>query len=141
MAGPVTVLSPKPVKGPFNLSAEIKTARPGPGKKDTLQMVFNYLNMHQYYYVCLQRDGVLGLWKRTGEWSADLLASARLDRIRPQGWNRIDISWANAAITVRLNEKPVLSATDPNPYEDGRFGFDAPVHVAEAGVRGVGQPS
>jgi len=139
LGGPVTVLSPKAVEGSVSLSAEMQTPRPGPGKKDSLQLVFNYLNMHQYYAVYLQRDGTLVLWKRTGEWSGDTLASKKVKGARPGDWNTIEVTCSEGTIAVRLNGKPVLSVTDPNPYQDGRFGFDAPLHVAEAGVRTVGQ--
>ncbi|MEX0324569.1 MAG: sulfatase-like hydrolase/transferase [Puniceicoccaceae bacterium] len=139
LVGPVTVLSPEAHSGPVKLSAELKTPRPGPGKKDSLQLVFNYLNMYQYYAVYLQRNGTLVLWKRTGEWSGDTLASTRVEGARPGAWNKVEVSCDNGSIEVRLNGKPALSATDPDPYADGRFGFDAPLHVADARVRSISQ--
>lgn len=139
LMGPVTVLSPEPVVGAVSLSAELKTPRPGPGKKDSLQLVFCYLNMHQYYSVCLQRNGTLVLWKRTGEWSSEQLDSAKVDSARPGAWNRLEASCSEGTIEVRLNGKSVLSAIDPDPYQNGRFGFDVPLHVADARVRAVTQ--
>ena len=137
LCGPVTVLSPRSIDGSLSLSAELKTPRPGPGKRDCLQLVFGYLNMRQYYAVWLQRDGTLVLWKRTGEGSGDLLASARLEAARPGEWHRIEVSCRDGVMAVRLDGNPALSATDPEPYQDGRFGFDVPLHVADARVRSV----
>ena len=139
LTGPVTVLSPAAANGHLMFSAELKTGRPGSRKRDTLQLVFGYLNMQQYYAVCLQKDGTLVLWKRGGEYAGDTLASAKIKGARPDAWNHIQVSSKDGTIEVQFNGQPVLSATDPQPYQGGRCGFDVPLHVGDARVRAVAQ--
>jgi hypothetical protein len=47
------------------------------------------------------------------------------------------VAFASGDIRVSLDGKPVLAATDPTPHLNGRVGWDVPLHVAEARVRGV----
>ena len=58
-------------------------------------------------------------------------------RGRPGEWHRIEVAFASGDIRVSLDGKPVLAATDPTPHLNGRVGWDVPLHVAEARVRGV----
>jgi hypothetical protein len=137
LVGPVTVLSPEAVEGAVSCSAEMMTARPGPGERDSMHLVFGYLNMHQYYSVYLQRDGALILWKRTGEWSSEVLAATKAGTARASTWNRLQATFRNGTIEVLFNGDRILSANDPSPYEGGRLGFDAPLHIGDARVRSI----
>lgn len=137
LVGPVTVLTPHALSGPHAISAEIQTPRGGPGKKDTLQLVFGYLNMQQYYSVGLQRDGTLALWKRARGGPGKLLASTRCEGAAASAWNRLAVSYADGVIRVQCNGADALSVVDPEPYRDGRIGFDVPLHVTEANVRSI----
>jgi arylsulfatase A-like enzyme len=137
LSGPVTILSPKPVSGNLSFSAELCTPRPGPKPQDTLHLVFQYQNVHRYYSVALKRDGSVSLWKRTGEWTFELLASTKAKQARPGDWQDLGTHFQDGAIAVFLNGQQVLTATDPNPYLEGRFGFDAPLHLGDARVRAL----
>lgn len=138
LVGPVTVLSPQEIAGPQSITAEIQTARIGPGKKGTLQIVFGYLNMQQHYTVGLQRDGTLALWKKQARGQPDqLLASTKAEGATAATWNRLEVFCEGGAIRVKLNGREALSAVDAEPYRGGRVGFDVPLHVDEARVRAV----
>lgn len=143
LAGPVTVLSPRAIAGPQNISAEIQTPRAGPGRKDTLQVLFGYLNMQQHYAVGLRRDGTLALWKHARGGPGKLLASVPSAGASAADWNRLDVTCDDGVIRVKLNGVDALSVVDPEPYRDGRIGFDVPLHVIEANIRAItlGQPS
>lgn len=138
LVGPVTVLSPQAIAGPQSITADIQTARIGPGKKGTLQSLFGYLNMQQHYTVGLQRDGTLALWKKQARGQADqLLASTKAEGVTAAAWNRLEVFCDDGAIRVKLNGREALSAVDAEPYRGGRVGFDVPLHVNEAHVRAV----
>ena len=138
LTGPVTVLSPHPLSGPIAFSAEIQTLRPGPGKRDALQLLFGYLDMHRYYAVTLQRDGVLVLSKRSGEWSEETLGRATNSGVALGEWQTLQVSFNGGAIEIRLNGQRVFTAQGPHAYAAGRFGFDVPLHVTSARVRSFG---
>jgi choline-sulfatase len=135
--GPVTVLTPREQRGPQAIAADIQTPRSGPGKNDTLQVIFGYLNMLQYYAVGLQRDGTLALWKHARGGPDRLLASTKIEGVAASAWQRVEISCHDGAIQVKLNGRDALAVVDPAPYRGGRVGFDTPLHVTEARVRAV----
>lgn len=137
LTGPVTVLSPKPIEGDISLSAKLRTLRPGPNPTDTLQLLFHYQNMNNYYSVCIRRDGSVGLWKRTGEWALDLLEENQNAGSNPIEWQQLKVTFQKGVISISLNGTAVLSAIDSAPFQGGRFGFDAPLHISEGQVQSV----
>lgn len=137
LQGPVTVLSPRAVRDAFTFSAEVRTPRPGTKPADSLQLLFNYQNMHSYYAACLQRDGRICLYRRTGEWAFDLLDSVPTGEARPGEWHRLGVRFQKGSIALSLDDKEVLRVSDPDPLTEGRFGFDAPLHLGDARVRAV----
>ena len=100
-------------------------------------MLFNYHNMNRYYMVGLQKDGILGLWKRTGEWTQVELAVKRFPGIRLADWHRIEVQVKGNQFSVQMDEEPALSFTDPEPLPHARYGFDAPLFLGSAHLRKV----
>jgi choline-sulfatase len=137
LRGPVTILSPKPVHGAFAFSAQVCTPRPGTKPADTLQLIFNYQGMNRYYAVCLQRDGEVGLYKRTGEWAFDLLDSAPAKGARPGDWHELGIRSEAGSVAVLLDGREILNFSDPDPLPGGRCGFDAPLHLTDTRIQAV----
>ena len=91
--------------------------------------------MNRYYAVGLQRNGSVGLWKRTGENDLDLLDSATAKGVKPGDWHRVQVQVKDGFITVSLDGTHILKSTDPDPLSGGRLGFEAPLHLADAQVR------
>lgn len=137
LAGPVNILSSRAAESDYAFSAELRTDRPGYKDEHTLMLLFNYHNMNRYYLAGLRKDGTLGLWKRTGEWKQEALAVRRPGGVRPGEWNRIEVRVKGDALTVLLNGEPQLEYTDPEPLPPARYGFEAPLHLGSARLRGV----
>jgi hypothetical protein len=55
----------------------------------------------------------------------------------PAGWHRVEVRFERGDIRVGFDGAPAFSATDATPHPAGRFGWDVPLHVTEAGVRNV----
>lgn len=135
LTGPVTLLSSRAVESDYLFGAEVKTERPGYKPEHTLMLLLNYHNMHRYYLAGLQKDGTLGLWKRTGEWKQDTLASRNIAGLRTGDWHRIEVKVRKDVFVVSLDGKPVLEYKDPEPLPPARFGFEAPLHLGTARLR------
>lgn len=137
VSGPVTLLSSEAVESDYAFSAELRTDRAGYEAQHTLMMLFNYHNMNRYYMVGLQKDGILGLWKRTGEWTQVELAVKRFPGIRLADWHRIEVQVKGNQFSVLMDGEPALSFTDPEPLPHARYGFDAPLFLGSAHLRKV----
>ncbi|MEM9159345.1 MAG: sulfatase-like hydrolase/transferase [Verrucomicrobiota bacterium] len=137
LEGPVSVLTPYPVSDRCVFEAEMQTAKPGPGDRDVLRMVLRYLNMRQCYYVELDRKGSLSLWKRTGEWSQDLLKAVDLDDAWPDESQLIRVETDSGQIAVFLGDRQMISVADAEPYLGGRCGFEAPRYLRDGYLRKV----
>lgn len=137
VAGPVTMLSSQAVESDYTFSAELRTRRAGYEADHTLMMLFNYHTMNRYYMVGLQKDGGLGLWKRTGEWTQSELALKRFPNVRIADWHRIEVRVKGGEISVLLDGEPAISFTDSEPLAPARFGFDAPLYLDSARLRAV----
>jgi hypothetical protein len=135
--GPVTILSPRAQGEAYVFSAELQTRRPGYQPDQTLKLLVNYRNMHSYYLIGLDKDGTLGIWKRTGEWSQEKLASKKIPGSKPTAWHTLFVKVNGGQIQVALNEKPLLDYTDSNPLPAARFGFESPHHLTAANIRNV----
>ncbi|MCC5834211.1 MAG: sulfatase-like hydrolase/transferase [Opitutales bacterium] len=137
VTGPVTLLSSEAAESDYAFSAEIRTARAGYEAQHTLMLLFNYHTMNRHYQVGLQKDGTLGLWKRTSEWTQEELAVKQFSGVRPADWHKIEVRKKGSEITVLMDGEPALSYTDPEPLAPARFGFDAPLYLGSAQLRSV----
>lgn len=137
VTGPLTLLSSNAVESNYTFSAEIRTDRSGYESSHTLMLLFNYHNMNRFYMVGLQKNGILGLWKRTGEWNQEVLAVKQFDDIHPTDWHRIEVKVNEGEFAVLLNGKLTISYSDPDPLPPARFGFEAPLHFGSGRLRSV----
>lgn len=135
LTGPVTVLSSRAVEADYLFGAEVKTERAGYKPEHTLMLLFNYHSMHRHYLAGLEKDGTLGLWKRTGEWTQVKLASRNFAGLRTEDWHRIEVKVRKDVFVVSLDGKPELEYKDPEPLPPARFGLEAPLHLGAARLR------
>lgn len=135
--GPVTLLSPRAQGESYRFSAELQTQRPGYKPDQTLKLLVNYRNMHRYYLIGLDKDGTLGIWKRTGEWTQEKLASQKIPGASPAAWHTLFVKVSGGRIQVALDGEPTLDYTDPSPLPAARFGFESPHHVTAARIRDI----
>lgn len=135
ISGPVTLLTPRPQTGPYMFSAELKTQSPGKNPEDTLKLIVNYQNMHNFYLIGFNRDGTLGVWRQRGENDQEELACKHIvgaDVTKP---HLLTVTAKADTLHVALNGESVFDVTDPDPLPPGRAGFEAPLHLRAADIR------
>jgi len=137
VSGPLTILSAQAQSDVFEFAAEIRTDRPGSKPEETLKLIFNYQSMDRYYMVGLTREGSLMLWKRTGEWKVEKLATAKDAPSNIKDWQRLVVAKEKNTTRVYLDDKLVITYEDKKPLLGGRVGFETPRNVARAEIREV----
>jgi len=135
--GPLTILSSHAQSDVFEFAAEIRTDRPGSKSDETLKLIFNYQSMDRYYMVGLTREGKLMLWKRSGEWKVEKLATAEGAPSNIKDWQRLAVEKEKNTTRVYLDGKLVINYKDKKPLLGGRVGFETPRNVTRAEIREV----